>query len=469
MKSFFVALTRNGISLVGTAIVTASALLIVTLFTLGLFGLRESPYIGILAYVVLPMIFVVGLILIPIGIALQRRRDRLARERGEAPPAFPVVDLNDPRTRQRTVFFLALTAVNLVILATATYKGVETMDSPQFCGQACHSVMQPEYTAYQRSPHANVACVSCHIGPGAGWFVKAKLTGTRQLLGVMTGHYPRPVPSPVHNLRPARETCENCHWPSKTIGDRLRVIDSFSDDEANTPAKTVLLMKVGGRQGTTSHGIHWHIDPGVTIRYRSDPQRQTIYEVELRQADGKVVTYAPPEGTKAPAGAVWRTMDCLDCHNRPSHTFRLPEEEVDGALADGRIARDLPFVRREGVRLLQANYPSQTVAAKSIEDGLWAFYKASYPQIATAKMTEIRQAAAALTDGYRANVFPSMKVGWKTYPNNLGHESFPGCFRCHDDQHTAKDGRSIPQDCATCHNLLAMQEEKPEILDKLAQ
>ncbi|HBL27150.1 MAG TPA: cytochrome C [Acidobacteria bacterium] len=469
-KSFFVAMTRNPISLLGTAIVTASGILILTLFALDLMGMHGGPYIGILAFLILPAIFILGLLLIPTGIAWQRRRDRRAAERGEAPPVFPVLDFNEPRMRTRAIMFFALTALNAVILAAATYKGMETMESTEFCGTTCHSVMQPEHTAYQRGAHASVACVDCHIGPGAGWFVKSKLSGSWQVVSVAFNLYPRPIPTPVHNLRPARETCEQCHWPSKFVGDRLKVIDGFQDDEANTPAKTVLLLRVGGRQGVKSHGIHWHVDPGVQIRYLSDESRETIYQVEMRTPDGKVTTFATEgEGQTPPVGAAWRTMDCVDCHNRPSHTYRLPEREVDDAIVAGKVDRSLPFVRREGLRLMKVEYPSHEAAARGIAEGLKAFYAKEYPQIATQKAAAIQSAAEAFAVGYQSNVFPSMKVGWGTYPNHIGHESSPGCFRCHDEAHAAPDGRTISQDCATCHSLLAMGEEDPEILHSLEQ
>ncbi|HYU36028.1 MAG TPA: NapC/NirT family cytochrome c [Thermoanaerobaculia bacterium] len=467
-RSFFIALTRNAVSLLGAAIVTASGFLIVTLFLLDLLGFKGSPYLGIIAFLILPAIFILGLLLIPIGIAWQRRRDRRAELRGEAPPAFPVLDLNDRRTRRRALAFVILTLVNAVILSAATYKGVETMDSTTFCGKTCHSVMQPEDTAHARGAHASVACVDCHIGPGAGWFVKSKLSGTWQVIAVTFDLYPRPIPTPVHSLRPARETCQQCHWPSKFVGDRLKVIDGFNDDEANTPAKTVLLVRVGGRQGSASQGIHWHVDPGVAIRYLSDESRETIYQVEMRTPDGKVTRFTS-KAQKPAAGAVWRTMDCVDCHNRPSHTFQPPEKEVDAAIAAGRIDRALPFVHREGVRLLKAAYPSHAAADREIADGLRAFYAKQYPQVAMQKSAAIGNAAAALSSAYRANVFPSMKIGWGTYPNHIGHESSPGCFRCHDEEHAAPDGRKISQDCSTCHSLLAMGEEDPQILHSLEQ
>ena len=468
MKSFFIALTRNWLSLIGAAIVTATAILIVTLFVLESFGLRGSPYMGILAYLILPGLFLVGLLLIPLGIALQRRRDRKAAERGEAPPAFPVIDLNDARTRNRTLVFAALTAINIVILATATYKGVETMESTEFCGQACHSVMAPEHTAFQRGAHASVKCVDCHIGPGANWFVKSKLSGSWQVIAVTFNLYPRPIPTPVHNLRPARETCEQCHWPSKFVGDRIKVIPGYADDETNTEQKSVLLMRVGGQQGSSSQGIHWHVDPGIAIRYLSDEKRETIYQVEMKTAKGEVRSYKVADA-KVPAGAVWRTMDCVDCHNRPSHTFRPPTTEVDLALSDGRIAKDLPFVHREGVRLLKGDYKSQDEARKAIAQGLQAFYAQQLPAVAAARAKDIQNAGAVLGVLYSSNVFPSMKVGWGTYPNHIGHENSPGCFRCHDDAHQTADGRTISQDCSLCHGLLAVQEKDPEILRSLQQ
>jgi hypothetical protein len=467
MKGFLIALTRNPVSLLGAAAVTATGILIVTLFTLELFGFRGGPYTGILAYLILPGLFVAGLLLIPLGILRQRRRDRLARERGEAAPAFPVLDLNDPRIRNRALIFAALTALNVVILTTATYKGVETMDTTQFCGQTCHRVMQPEFTAFQRSPHANLRCVDCHIGPGAGWFVKSKLSGVGQLVAVATGRYPRPIPTPVHNLRPARETCQQCHWPSKFVGDRVKVIPGFGDDEANAEQKTVLLMRVGGQQGSSSKGIHWHVDPGVRIRYLSDDKRETIYQVEMRNARGEVRLYKT-EGD-VPKDAVWRTMDCVDCHNRPSHTFHVPVEEVDAAMSDGRLPRDLPFLHREAVRLLKVEYPSQEAARRGIARGLQDFYAGQYPAVASARGAAIRDSAAALGVIYGSNVFPTMKIGWGTYPNHIGHENSPGCFRCHDEAHKSADGRTISQDCSLCHGLLAVQEKDPAILRSLQQ
>ncbi len=464
MKAFFIALTRHPLSLAGTAITTASAVLFLTLFTLDLIGLPGHPYFGILSYLVVPTIFVLGLLLIPIGLHRARRV--------VAPPGheFPILDFNHPEIRNRFLVFLTLTVVNVVIVAVATYKAVEVMDTVAFCGRTCHSVMAPEYSAYQRGAHASVRCVDCHIGPGASWFVKSKLSGTWQVISVNLDLYPRPIPTPVENLRPARETCEQCHWPQKFVGDRLKVVTKYDNDEANTQRETVLLMRVGGHSGRSSRGIHWHVDPANTIRYRSDESREKIYEVELTQQGGKVEHwYAPGEDKPENTGkGVWRTMDCVDCHNRPAHTFHTAEYEVDHAMDSGRIAKDLPYVHKEGLKLIQADYATRDAAQEAILDGLKTYYAKSYPELAKSRRTDIEAAAQALWEGWSSNVFPSMDVKWGTYPNHIGHFESPGCWRCHDDAHATKDGRTIPQDCDTCHSLLAEDEVNPAVLKTLS-
>ena len=323
----------------GAVLTTVSAIVFFTLFGLELVGFHSGPYIGILAFIIIPGFFLLGLILIPLGLWRERVRKRRALAEGtRAVDELPVWNLNDQRIRRNGLVFLMLTAVNLVIVSLATYKGIEVMDSTPFCGMACHSVMHPEFTTYQRSPHARVACVECHIGPGANWFVKSKLSGSWQLVSVTFGLYPRPIPVPVHSLRPARETCEQCHWPQKFVGDRFKVNTHFQEDEANTELKTVLIVKVGGRQSGRSHGIHWHVDPANVVRYRSDEKRQTMYEVEMVANDGttrrwKAPSADTPEGQRA---TEWRTMDCVDCHNRPTHIYRRPDQELDAALVDRR-------------------------------------------------------------------------------------------------------------------------------------
>jgi hypothetical protein len=464
VRHFLVSITRNGISLIGTAIAVAALVLIASLFVMEKLGFEGGPYLGILTYLILPMIFVSGLILIPIGSLLWRRKAR-RMSGGEGTPMMPVFDLNVPKTRRWLLMFLVATMFNVVVLASATYKGVEVMESVEFCGTACHAVMEPEHTAHQRSPHSRVKCAGCHIGPGADWFVKSKLDGAWQLVSVALDLYPRPIPTPLHDLRPASDTCEQCHWPTKFVGDKLTVTKSYQEDEANTELTTALLLKVGGTGVSHSTGIHWHVDPDVAIRYRSDETREEIYQVEFTDADGTVTEYADRRAPEE--GGVWRTMDCVDCHNRPSHIYQPPGSEIDLAIEGGLIDRSLPFVKRESLRIIDAEYASHEAARTAITEELGRFYTENYPAIAADRADAISAAAETLGDIYSVNVFPQMKVWWNTYPNHIGHEESPGCYRCHDKKMRTSERVEITSECDACHTVLADREENPEIMTTL--
>jgi hypothetical protein len=442
----------------------ASLVLIVCLFIIQAIGYDGGPYLGILTFLILPAIFVLGLLLIPLGSFLYRRSLRNVPG-GESVPLLPVFDLNKPKTRNWLLVLTGATMVNIVIVAGATYKGVEVMESVEFCGTACHTVMQPEHTAYQRSSHSRVSCAECHIGPGADWFVKSKLDGAWQLVAVAFDLYPRPIPTPLHDLRPARETCEQCHWPTRFVGDRLKIMTHYEEDEANTELTTALLLRVGGEAGRSSSGIHWHVDRGVSIRYRSDEMRAEVYEVEYTNADGDVKLY---RDRKAPdEGGSWREMDCVDCHNRPSHNYRPPDIEIDVAMRDGLIDKTLPFVKREGLRIIDAEYPSHEEARVAIAAGLSQYYADNYPDVADERSEDIAAAAQTLGDIFSVNVFPEMKVWWNTYPEHIGHESSEGCFRCHGKRLRTSERETISRDCDVCHSVLAEREEDPEILTQL--
>lgn len=286
-----------------------------------------------------------------------------------------------------------------MIASQLTYRAIGYMDSVTFCGQTCHTVMQPEFAAYQNSPHSRIECVQCHIGPGASWFVKSKLSGVGQVFAVTFNTYPRPIPTPVHNLRPARETCETCHWPQKFGEDRLRVISKYAEDETNSVSKTVLLMKIGGgHAGPGIHGIH--LGPGVVVRYaHSDEKRQTIPWVEYNDGKGHVTQYAAADAKPdAIKNMPVRVMDCMDCHNRPTHTYELPDRAMDKAMAAGDIAPSLPFIKKTGLELLKKEYPSQEVAAKEIVAGLDKFYRENQAAAYGSQRDNIGRAAQSLID-----------------------------------------------------------------------
>jgi nitrate/TMAO reductase-like tetraheme cytochrome c subunit len=456
-------LSSNWVSLAGVVIVTTATVFWLFLLPTTLRGTTQSPYVGILAFLILPAPFFGGLILIPLGIWLQRKREGRS---GIYPPQFPPLTWRNAELRRLVYFVFFTTMVNLAIASQVSYSAVNYLDSVTFCGQTCHTVMQPEYTAYQGSPHARVECVKCHIGPGASWFVKSKLSGVEQVLAVTFHTYSTPIPTPVHSLRPARETCEACHWPQKYGEDRLQVINKFADDQTNTLTKTVLLMKIGG--GNRGIGIHGtHLGPGVSIRYaHADEARQNIPWIEYNGPAGKTV-YATPAAKPDGGGLPIREMDCVDCHNRPTHAFELPERAVDRAMNAGQISPSLPFAKKRAVELVKAVYASREEAARKIPAAFESYYRDNYPAIWAQRRAEVASAAGQVLAVYDRNIFPEMKVTWGTYPNNIGHTDYPGCFRCHDGNHAAKDGRAVTQDCNACHNLLAMDEANPKVLTDL--
>ena len=463
-------LGQNAITLAGAVLTTSGGVTLVAFWFYDfLLPGPPHPYIGILLFLILPGVFLLGLVLIPIGILL-RRRKLLAM--GELLSVYPAINLQKPMVRQGFVLVGMATFLNFVIFGTASYRGVAYMDSTEFCGQTCHTVMQPEFAAYQGSPHAHVNCVECHIGPGAGWFVRSKLSGVRQVFAVTFHTYSQPIHAPVKYLRPARETCEQCHWPQRFTGDKFVVKTSYKDDEKNTPQTTVMLLKVGGRSWQGSVGIHGrHLDEGSRIRYISiDDQRQVIPVVYYTDDKGKTIEYTSSDikATKQQLDAgEHRSMDCVDCHNRPTHAFELPDSAVNKQMAAGFISSELPFIRKKAVELLKADYPDRDTAHQRIVDGVKSFYHAGYPALYDSRRALVEQSAENVANIYLRNIFPEMKMTWGVHPNNLGHNDFPGCFRCHDGSHTSADGRTISNDCSACHNLLAVEEENPKILADL--
>lgn len=465
-------LGNNSISLIGAVLTTSTGITLVAFWVYEILlggGARAYPYAGIVFFLILPGVFVIGLVLMPVGALWRRHRLRL---RGELPSVYPKLDFREPILRRASVLVAIATLLNVVILTAASYQGVQYMDSVQFCGQTCHSVMDPEYTAYENSPHSRVACVDCHIGPGASWFVRSKLSGARQVLAVTFKTYNRPIPSPVHQLRPAQETCEQCHWPQRFEGDKFLVRTKYSEDEKNTPLTTVLVLKIGGHTWQGSIGIHGrHLDTASRIRYVStDGHRQVIPQVFYTDDAGNTAIFNSTDLKVTPeelARGEHRVMDCMDCHNRPTHAFQMPDRAVDQSMGEGRISPELPFIKKKAVEALKADYRDRATAARAIAASLADFYRTNYPDVYAQHRALVETAAQQVQAIYLRNVFPQMNITWGTYPNNIGHEDFLGCFRCHDGSHVSADGRTINNDCSACHNILAMEEAYPKILTEL--
>ena len=456
-------LAYNPISLIGVGLTTASALTLIGFWVVSVFGHGGSanPYVGIIFDLCLPGLFLLGLILIPIGIWWRRRKLKTA---GQLPTEYPKVDFGNPVFRRSLNYVVLATFINFVIVGTASYRGVAQMDKPSFCGQSCH-VMAPEWNAYHVSSHANVACTECHIAAGLPGYVSAKLNGARQFVHVVVGSYPRPI-MPEGKVPPAQATCLHCHNAGKYIGDRLVVKTSYGDDENNSVTHSLVLVHIGGRDSSGKlggiHGAHLgHIEFIST-----DSTNQTIPWVARVNDDGSTIEYISSEST-APETGEKRVMDCIDCHNRAAHSFDTPEDAMNRAMSQGRLNASLPFLHKQGLDLIKADYTSQEDAESKITSGLEDFYRTKYPDAWSQKRTQIDDAAKVLSGIYGRNVFPFMKVTWGTHPNNLGHNAYPGCFRCHDGSHNTKDGKSIDNDCSTCHNLIATDEANPKQLADL--
>jgi nitrate/TMAO reductase-like tetraheme cytochrome c subunit len=456
-------LSSHWLSLLGAGLVTTAGFSWLFALPAQIRGHVSNPYIGVLLFVILPIIFVLGLILIPVGIYLARKRVAS----GLAAPAM------DRKTylRRIAIFFGIVTAANLVIGTQVTYRAVEHMETVQFCGQTCH-VMKPEFTAHQNTAHSRLECVECHVSPGVGGWLQSKMAGTRQLMGVVLNNYERPIASAMESNRlvPASGTCEQCHWPQKSDAVKFKVMPVFAEDEKNSRTDTVMMLLIGGGDQGGIHGAH--LRSGIEISYAaSDAKRQTIPWVEWRDtAAGKSKTFVA-DGTKPEDAAKLPKfqMQCVDCHNRPTHAFELPERAVNKAMAAGKIPTGLPFIRKKSVELLKANYESNDAATTRIPAALADYYRQKYPDVSQQRSAEIASAGKAVAAIYNRNVFPDLKVTWGTYPDNLGHTDFTGCFRCHDGAHnTADQKESITQDCNTCHEPLAVEEAKPQILKTLA-
>ncbi|NDY42224.1 cytochrome C [Dissulfurirhabdus thermomarina] len=473
VKAFASGIAQSRLSLVGAIVTTVVAPVLLVSVILDIQGFITNPYFGFVIYLILGPLFIAGLVMVFVGLFFFRGREAVGLFTYE----YLKEQFTDATkfTKVQKIIFLSvfLTILNILIVTLLSYSGYHYSESVAFCGQFCHTVMNPEYTAYQNSPHSRVKCVDCHIGEGAKWFVKAKLSGVRQLFAVAFNTYSRPIETPVHGLRPARETCEECHRPEFFHGDRLYIKDKFLEDEHNTHVRTVLLLKVGsgGYRGMRAQGIHWHVAPENRIVYRhADYQREAIYEVRLTKPDGTQIVFRDPdapETANASSEGGERVMDCIDCHNRPTHVFLPPGEALDQKLVTGEIPASLPYIKREALKVITADYPSTEEAKNQIATRLRAWYKANYPDLVERNAPLLEQAIRGVQHAYTENVFPEMRIGWNTYKNFLGHRDDSGCFRCHNETLATDAGETISMDCQTCHVILAEDEPNPPILRQL--
>lgn len=452
---FLVALLGSWVGLLGIVVAVCSLFAAIFLIVIDLFHGFRRPYMGLMTYVALPSFIWIGLVIAGSGVWLERRRAK----KGKTSES---VESNG-RKRVRQISMAIVFAFFFLLLSSlGSYRAFQVTDSPQFCGALCHTVMKPEYAAYKVSPHARVACVECHIGPGASWFVRSKLSGLYQVYAVATNSFPRPIPVPVENLRPARQTCEQCHWPNKFYGWVEVRHHTFLPDKANTPFNITMLLHVGGANPTQGPvgGIHWHMIVSNRMEYiATDRTRQTIPWVRVtNRKTGAVTVYESKENPLTPQqkNLPKRVLDCVDCHNRPTHIFRSPYDALDVSMWLGRIDPSIPWIKMKAAEALikAEGTVSQSQGADLIARTLSTEFS-SYQD--HAKLT---QAISETQTIFRQNFFPQMKTDWKVRPDNIGHFIWKGCFRCHDGLHVDKAGQAIPHACNTCH-IIAAQGNKP--------
>ncbi len=367
------------------------------------------------------------------------------------------------RLRNKLLFLMSAGAIGIILLVIGGYQLVQFTDSTAFCGQLCHKVMYPEFTAYQASPHSRVLCAECHVGSGADYLVRSKISGVPLIFVTVFGNYDRPIPTPVTNLRPARDTCEQCHRPERFAGDVVRVHTTYSTDEKNTEKTDTRVLRVGGGERDAARDIHWHIAASVWY-LPMDEKREEIGWVGVEQPDGSLVQYVDTkkaaEITPELIEGKKRLMDCVDCHNRATHVFQSPNDLIDSYMVQNLIDKTLPYIKKNGLEVLDPPNSSPAEALRKV-DAIRDFYRTSYPQMYVSKKAAVDQAIVSLKQIARLTTFPDMKVNWNSYPSNATHQTTPGCFRCHGKlvatTGVAK-GSTIDAGCNSCHYFQLQQQ-----------
>jgi hypothetical protein len=451
-------LFRHPLAAAGGALVLVGGMAFVALVLVDFSGGASNPYRSLVTFVAVPFVITLGAILFLFSIWLQIRQ---AKRAGEKVHFTLSIEPSDPKYMRNLWLFLGISLVLVMVIAYSGYNAYEATDSVAFCGKTCHTIMTPEYTTYQHSAHARVPCVDCHIGPGASFWVKSKFDGLRQVVAAVFNTYDRPIPTPVTSLRPAQETCEQCHWPQMFYGQRALTKTFYKTDEQNSPWTIKLLVKIGGGNPRTGklEGIHWHMLTADKIEYiATDEKRQDIVWVRATDQEGKTSVYTRPgetvPDTTDPAVEI-RRFDCVDCHNRPSHNFLAPATAINLALSTGRMSAKLPYIRQEGLDLLNAEYATRDEADSALSVGLHNYYKENYPGVDSTMQTDIAAATEQLRSIYAENFFPEMRTDYRVRENNLSHFVNDGCFRCHDGTMADQQGQAISHGCKTCHLIVA--------------
>lgn len=439
---------NNWISAIGAVLSVGAMFSFALLLWMDLTGSNKNPYLGIFTYLVAPGFWITGMVTVVFGAWAQRRW--MVKHKAAEHDKWRL-DFRNTGQRRMLVLFGAGGVGFLLLSAFGSYQTYHYAESNQFCGQVCHTAMNPEFATYQRGAHARVDCVECHVGSGASAFIQAKLNGTRQLITFTLDSYKRPIPTPVHNLRPARETCEQCHWPEKFHGNIDLTYDHYMSNRKNEPYSVRMLMHVNsGRPGSPIGGIHWHVSPDNVVEYyAADVKRQDIVWMRVTtKQGGKSRIFRNAEFKGEPPPELIRRMDCIDCHNRPAHVFPTANDVVEKAMAMGKLDLSLPSIKRTAVQAMtQEDIATADEAPAKIAEFIQTKYKTQ---------NDLSETIAVVQQLFAETIFPERKADWREYPNNIGHKDWVGCFRCHDDKHKTESGDTVrASDCTSCHTIIA--------------
>ena len=344
--------------------------------------------------------------------------------------------------------FLVLALIFILMVFIGTYTW-EYTNSPEFCGSACHGVHPAENLSYLNSPHAEIKCVECHIGRAPiGSQIGRKIGEVQHVTASLFKNYEYPLVS--HTLRPAEEVCEECHNVNKFADETHKVIATYDIDPENSLYRTFLVLNTGG--GDSNQGIHWHINN--TVLYApTDESEQEIPFVRVVNKEGTATDYVDIASGFDPYSVneeELQKMDCVTCHNRITHNILQPETAIDQALQRGVLSTKLPEIKRVAIEALRAEYDSPEKAMLGIAN-IKLFYQENYPDVYDVAWEELDASVQVIKDIYSNSVFPEQQMNWDTHPNNLGHNTDPGCFRCHDGKHLTNVGDGIPLACSLCH------------------
>lgn len=444
----------NNISAIGAILIVGSIIELILQFFILIFSNQSGYFLGVFLFVFAPINLFLGVILILTGIKKKERTNKLKMQDGE---------LDDEYISQRNalVVFIVGLGIFFIVIMIGNIKTMNFANSDAFCGEVCHSAMEPEFITYKNSKHDDVSCIHCHYNEDDDLLLKSKLAALRQITTILGGNYNLPLSTPSHTLRPIRSTCVHCHRPILFDPETIRLKEHYLVDEENSRWNINLVLKIGNEQTSEIFikGIHWHVHPDNLVQYVSNNNKQEIPWIRyINKTRNDTTLYIDNSSgfnlSYLDTLEIWE-MDCMDCHNRTSHNFMAPSQFINQQLSLGNIYSSIPEIKSNLLEICEEIFPSidslKTFSSLYIKE----FYKENYIEYYESNEKIIISSIDAFVDEYAKNIFPAMNVSWQSYSSNIGHLYYKGCFRCHNDLHKSEEGKILKRDCNLCHTITA--------------